>query len=136
MSLPANFWAKTAQTNCIVWQGAQNTKGYGCFAVDRVSHLAHRLAWEDTHGPIPDGMTIDHTCRVRSCVNVAHLELVTNQENMRRARALIIGEECSAGHLIAAEADLYRRARGSAECRACRRDRSRRAREADLPRAG
>lgn len=135
-SLPDRFWSKTAQTDCIVWQGAQNSKGYGCFAIDRVAQLAHRLAWEDVHGPIPDGMTIDHLCRVRNCVNVEHLELVTNQENMRRAKALVIGDECGAGHRIDSEADLYRReGRTGAECRECRRASGRRARER-LARAG
>lgn len=140
MTLPPNFWNKTAETDCIVWQGAQNSKGYGCFAVNRVVHLAHRVAWEDTHGPIPEGLTIDHKCRVRACVNVEHMELVSNQENVRRARALVIGQECGAGHLIASEADLYRRAgKRGAECRECRRLHGRRSRERpadDMPRAG
>ena len=55
------FWSKTAtDTGCVVWQGAQNSKGYGCFGVGGRPTLAHRLAWEDANGAIPDGMTIDH----------------------------------------------------------------------------
>lgn len=123
MSLPATFWSKTARTDCIVWQGAQNSKGYGCFAVGGRSQLAHRLAWEDQRGPIPDDMEIDHLCRNRACVNVDHLELVTNRENTRRARRLVIGDRCSRGHLIATDLDLYYRKRnGGYECRACRRE--------------
>ena len=80
MSLPTHFWSKTAQYDCIVWTAAANSKGYGCFLVDGQSQLVHRLAWEEVNGPIPEDMTIDHLCRVRTCVNVKHLELVTIAE--------------------------------------------------------
>lgn len=129
-TLPAAFAAKTRPaTDCVVWIGAQNSKGYGCFAIDRVSHLAHRLAWEAVNGPIPDGMTLDHLCRVRSCVNVDHLEVVSNAENVRRAKALAVGDTCSRGHLIAKDSDIYRRTRGGQECRTCRREASARDRQ-------
>lgn len=121
--LPATFLAKTRPaTDCIVWTGAQNSKGYGCFAINRVSQLAHRVAWEAARGPVPEGMTLDHLCRVRSCVNVDHLEVVSNRENVRRAKALKVGDVCSRGHLIATEADIYIRSRGGQECRTCRRE--------------
>jgi hypothetical protein len=45
--------------------------------------LGHRVAWEAEHGPIPEGLTIDHLCRNRRCVNVAHLRLLSNVENAR-----------------------------------------------------
>jgi hypothetical protein len=124
MTLPAAFWTKTAPaTNCIVWRGAQNSKGYGCFAVNGVSQLAHRVAWEDVHGPIPDDMTIDHLCRVHACVNVDHMEFVSIAENIRRQpRVLRVGGECRNGHSIAADADMYvNRRKGTKECRECRR---------------
>lgn len=127
MSLPAHFWSKASPTDCLVWHGAQNSKGYGCFAIGGVSQLAHRLAWEDAHGPIPEGMLVDHLCRNRSCVNTDHMELVTNRENVRRGKALTVGDLCSRGHLIASERDLYLRKRnGGSECRACRREAIRR----------
>ena len=46
--------------------------------------LCHRAVWIGTYGPIADGMTIDHMCRVRKCVNLAHLRLLPNLENARR----------------------------------------------------
>lgn len=123
--LPERFTAKTAtETGCIVWTGAVNSKGYGCFAINRVSQLAHRVAYEAVHGPIPEGMTLDHLCRVRNCVNVDHLEVVTLRENTRRARALTIGDECSNGHRIGSSSDLYVRERGGTECQACVRERN------------
>lgn len=123
MTLPTAFWAKTARTDCIVWTGAQNSKGYGCYGINGVSRLAHRVAWEDARGPIPEGLTIDHLCRVHACVRVDHMELVTVAENQRRQpRMLRVGGECRNGHHIASDADLYTNPRrGTHECRQCRR---------------
>lgn len=129
MSLPDSFWAKVSPaTDCLVWRGAQNSKGYGCFGVNAVSRLAHRVAWEDAHGPIPDGMTLDHLCRVHACVNVAHMELVSVAENVRRQpRVLRVGGECRNGHVIGSDADLYvNERRGTRECRRCRANKNRR----------
>lgn len=44
----------------------------------------HRAAWTHHNGPIPDGMTVDHTCWTRACVNPAHLRLLTNAQNAAR----------------------------------------------------
>lgn len=52
---------------------------------DGKMRLAHRVAYEIHVGPIPDGLEIDHLCRVRCCVNPDHLEPVTHRENMRRS---------------------------------------------------
>ena len=46
--------------------------------------LGHRAAWASVHGQVPLGMTIDHTCKVRRCVNPSHLRLLPNYENARR----------------------------------------------------
>ena len=67
----------------IIWAGATNSKGYGVLRVNGRSVAAHRYAWEREHGPIPDGMVIDHTCWEHSCVNVDHLRLATPQENQQ-----------------------------------------------------
>lgn len=60
---------------------------------------AHRAAWTHVNGQIPDGMTIDHTCKNRRCVNVDHLRMLTNYENARRTagRDWPLGE-CVNGH--------------------------------------
>lgn len=126
MSLPDIFWAKTRTSpDCIVWTGACNSKGYPCIAIHGVSHLAHRVAWEDVNGPIPEGLTIDHDCRVRNCVNVDHLELVTIAENNRRKRmagGLVPGGVCIRDHVLT-EDNIYRHPRGHIECATCRRRR-------------
>lgn len=81
---------------CHIWTGGTDRAGYGRFAFGgRGKHvLAHRWIYDQRVGPIPDGLEIDHLCRVRNCVNPAHLEVVTRSENMRRARR----NRCSRGH--------------------------------------
>lgn len=127
MTLPAIFATNShPATDCIVWTGAQNSKGYGCLVIDGVGQLAHRVAWEDVNGPIPDGMTIDHLCRVRCCVNADHMEVVTVAENNRRKRrARGVGDVCKHGHRLDSPDAIYVRKSGATECRACIRDRRR-----------
>ena len=122
MTLAEGFYSKTAtDTGCILWVGATNSRGYGCFAVDGVSQLAHRVAYADAHGPIPADMTVDHLCRVKQCVNPEHMELVTRGENVKRAALLVVGGTCGRGHDIGSELDIYVNPRGRRECRSCRR---------------
>ena len=58
-------------------------KGYGSFSVDGKSCPAHRVAFELTHGPIPEGQVVRHKCDVPGCCNPAHLELGTSADNNR-----------------------------------------------------
>lgn len=84
------FWAKVRPTGfCWEWTGFRNDDGYGGFfpTNDVPAVLAHRHAYELLVGPIPDGLVIDHLCRVRHCVNPDHLEPVTIAENIRRGFA-------------------------------------------------
>ena len=135
MSLPPAFTTKTIESTCTVWIGACNNLGYGVLYRNGKHALAHRVAYEAEHGPIPDGMVLDHLCRVRNCVRVDHLEPVTHKENTRRgrnARALTIGDECQNGHLINTADDLYiKPSNGASECMECRRDGRRRNRQGE-----
>lgn len=77
------------ETPCWVWQWAKTPKGYGTIAFGREDGVqrwqpAHRYFYEQHVGPIPDGYQIDHLCRFHDCVNPAHLEVVTQAENIRR----------------------------------------------------
>lgn len=74
--------------DCQIWQGTLiggNTgKNYATFRVDGKRWLIHRWLYTTLVGPIPDGLTIDHTCRNTRCLNIAHLEAVTRSENTKR----------------------------------------------------
>ena len=74
-------------TGCLLWLGWVNKNGYGMVRPPGSRQLmwAHRWAWISAFGPIPEGLTVDHRCNVRSCVEVRHLQLVTAVENMKLA---------------------------------------------------
>lgn len=81
-----SFLARTEPlvwSDCIIWTGATGSGGYGQLWSGGRIVPAHRFAWEQAHGAIPEVMFIDHTCHVRSCVNVVHLRIATNQQNSR-----------------------------------------------------
>lgn len=71
---------------CWLWRGKLNDKGYGRTSFKGRSTGAHRKAYELLVGPIPEGLTLDHICRIRHCVNPDHLEPVTQAENTQRAK--------------------------------------------------
>ncbi|WP_397517792.1 HNH endonuclease signature motif containing protein [Rhodococcus oxybenzonivorans] len=89
--------------------------------------MAHRAAYEAFRGSIPDGMTLDHLCERRSCVNPWHTEPVTNRENIRRGRRSDTSETCGAGHPWAEFARWQTLANGNSyrKCRECHRLRDR-----------
>jgi len=72
------------EAGCWIWLGTRNPGGYGMITVDRRSQLVHRIAYEHLKGTIPEGLDLDHLCRVRSCCNPDHLEIVTRRVNIMR----------------------------------------------------
>src|SRR5262245_21521692 len=71
-------------TGCWQWMGEVTKNGYGRIYWGYKHRPAHRVAYEAYRGPIPEGMTIDHLCRNRACVNPAHLEPCTIRVNTLR----------------------------------------------------
>lgn len=84
------FWSHVDQgkpDECWRWNGYRDGQGYGTFSHGGRSVKAHRVSYTLAHGRIEPGMVIDHLCENTSCVNPAHLEAVSNGENVRRAVA-------------------------------------------------
>lgn len=109
-------------TECWLWTGAKKGRGYGAAYVNGKTTIAHRAVYELMKGPIPDGMTLDHLCRNRGCVNPAHLEPVTNKENILRGISFSAinarKTACDYGHAFT-PANTYMGPSGR-ECRTCR----------------
>lgn len=72
-------------TGCWLWQGAADSAGYGQVGYRGKTTKIHRWFYERLVGPIPTGLTLDHLCRSRNCVNPAHLEPVTLAMNVSRS---------------------------------------------------
>ena len=69
---------------CWLWRGATNKNGYGIVGSKGSVVLAHRAVYQELVGPIEAGMTLDHLCANKLCVNPSHLEPCSRRENMFR----------------------------------------------------
>jgi len=109
---------------CWLWTGTITRKGYGMFWPDAGGVPAHRFAYELLVGPIPDGLQLDHLCRVRHCVNPAHLEPVTSKENQVRSPFDPAARtHCPHGHPYSHENTYVDPTSGGRCCRECARRR-------------
>ena len=112
-------------SGCWVWI-ASKSRGYGMLTLAGTAMPAHRAAYEHWAGPIPIGLTIDHLCRIRACVNPAHMECVTLTENIARGEGPSAKgarrTHCNHGHALVGE-NLYmqRNSKGRLfrRCRTC-----------------
>jgi hypothetical protein len=104
---------------CWEWCGARTSNGYGSAGHSKRVHSTHRLAYTLLVGEVPDGLHLDHLCRVRHCCNPAHLEPVTPAENQRRSPLTEHNRtHCPKGHPYD-QVNTYLK-RGARQCRECR----------------
>jgi hypothetical protein len=116
--LPESFWIKVrpdGASGCWNWTAARDRNGYGRAGSGRRSgtRLSHRHAYMVLVAEIDSGLVLDHLCRNPSCCNPAHLEPVTQGENLRRAPMLGVSKNspphCPRGHAFTDENTLYKK---------------------------
>lgn len=118
------------ENGCQVWTGYTVEDGYGRITFDGVNRGVHQVAYELTKGPIPDGLVVDHECRVRNCINPDHLRAITGPENTLEERSLATGNinmrktHCVNGHEFTPENTKKHDADGGRACRECHRERN------------
>lgn len=117
---------------CVEHPGYCQEYGYGVLVRNKKRWLAHRWAWTQAHGPIPDGMFVLHHCDNPPCINVEHLYLGTKAENtadmMRRRRNRnqnTAATHCKRGHPFDETNTYLRPNDGKRACKACQRQRER-----------
>lgn len=117
----ASKYEPEPNSGCWLWLGSRTMGGYGKIKVQRRTRLAHRIVYGSLVGAIPSGLTLDHLCRNRLCVNPAHLEPVSIRENTLRGQAITARAAqsfaCPRGHHY----DMVDSA-GRRGCRQCRRE--------------
>lgn len=107
-------------SGCWLWTGAHDGRlGYGHTSVRGRRIGTHRAIYEFLRGPIPQGLHLDHLCRVPACVNPDHLEPVTCRENLFRGQTPSMvrfrANTCYKGH------EMTTLPTGRRLCRPCRR---------------
>ena len=111
-------------SSCWLFQGAHDDSGYGCVRFKQTNYRVHVVMYKAAFGDIPDGLHLDHLCRVRDCCNPDHLEAVTLTENSY-ARSRWVGNglprttHCRRGHEWTEENTYLRPDGDGRQCRAC-----------------
>lgn len=125
MNAVERFYAKVDRWDpdqCWLWVGARSGRGYGNLNVGGRTCGAHRVAYELFIGSIPEGLDLDHLCRVPLCVNPKHLEPVPRRINLLRGQGFAPRNaqvtHCPRGHKYTPE-NTYVSKRGQRTCREC-----------------
>ena len=117
-------------TGCWIWRAHVTKFGYGQFSALDVetgevrTQYAHRVAYEAIHGPVREGLDLDHLCCRRNCANPDHVEPVTRRVNLLRGDTISASRaaqtHCENGHPLAGENLYVNPGSRSRTCRICR----------------
>jgi hypothetical protein len=125
--LSQRLWARFSdlgQDEC--WILGSGKSRYTTFRNDEGrTTLAHRASYEAAHGPVPDGMEVNHKCQVTRCVNPAHLEVLTHVDNIRYS----MPTHCPQGHPYDDENTYTRTDVTGRMCKICTREAQKRFRD-------
>lgn len=114
----------TMKTDCIIPDKPIQKNGYTYTEYKGKTRGTHRIEWIKANGEIPDGLVVDHLCRNRACINLEHLRLVTQRENiMAGSHSIDNRSHCNQGHPFIKENIMVRK-NGWRECAECNRVRS------------
>ena len=118
---------KVDPSGCWLWTAYKTQNGYGQFSIEGRGRYVHRVTYVNRYGPVPKGLTLDHLCRTRHCVNPDHLEPVTNTENVLRGEGWAAKNarktHCLQGHEFTASNTYV--SWGRRNCRVCKLTRNR-----------
>jgi hypothetical protein len=117
------LWSRVRddENGCWTWTGCTDPNGYGAIYWRGRTWKVHRVAWTLCRGEIPEGLTVDHLCRNRGCVNPNHFELVPLKVNQSRQISNNSKKtRCPQGHPYD-ERNTRITAAGKRQCRICRR---------------
>ena len=127
--LDSRFTSKfiISDTGCWLWTACTDPSGYGLYRDGKKLFKAHRFAFEDANGPIPEGLSVLHrnSCHTRNCVNPLHCYLGNQLDNMRDVldygtNPRVNATHCPSGHPYDEENTyIYVGDGGSRHCRAC-----------------
>lgn len=127
-------WTKSP---CITWPGVESHTGYVHATIGgKPTQLVHRALYEQWWGPIPEGLTVDHLCSNRACLNPMHYEAVSLWENIIRGNSPSAKNyrktHCKYGHPFIPENTYFYEKNGHRvrQCIPCRRERNRQLRAA------
>lgn len=113
-----------ANGECWEWTGSKTRNGYGQVGIGGVNQMAHRVFYAYFIAEIPNGLDLDHLCRLRSCVNPYHLDPVSRSVNLYRAETLgkynLLKTHCPKGHEYT-PVNTRITSHGSRACRSCER---------------
>ena len=108
--------------DCLLFAGSINTDGYGIILANGKQYRAHRVMYENSVGVIPKGLYSDHLCRIRSCINPDHIEMVDNVTNIMRGEAPSAKNarktHCNKGHELTVD-NIHIRKNGWRICKVC-----------------